>query len=57
MDGDIAIWNADVDVQSENEIRTREQLHILHYFLISLAFGNELIVPMGKRVRADGCDL
>ena len=46
VDGDIAIWNANVHVQSKNEVRAGEQLHILYNLLIALAFSDELIVPM-----------
>ena len=52
-----AIRNSDVHVQSENQVRAREQLHVFHDFLVTFAFGDELIVPMRKRMRADGRDL
>ena len=38
------------------EIRARKGLHIAHNFLITLAFGDELIAPMRKRMRPDRCD-
>src|ERR1039457_2663422 len=56
VDGRFAIGNTDVHVQSENEVRAREQLHVFHDFLVTLAFGDELIVPMRKRMRADRRD-
>src|SRR4029453_11603860 len=57
VDGNIAIWNADVNVQSENQVRSGEQLHVLHNLLVTLAFGDELVVPMREGMRADGGDL
>ena len=52
VNGRFAIGNADVHVQSEDEIRAREQLHVFDDLLIALAFGDELVVPMRKRMRA-----
>src|SRR5262249_8581219 len=46
MDRRLPIGNADVHVQSENQIRPRERLHVLDDFLVSLAFSNELIAPV-----------
>ena len=57
VNGGFAIGNADVDVQSENEIRARQQLHVFHDLPVALAFGDELIVPMRKRMRAGRGDL
>jgi hypothetical protein len=57
VDGRFAIGNSDVHVQSKDEIGARELLHVLDDFLIALAFGDELIAPMGKRMCAHGCDL
>src|SRR4029077_14640309 len=56
VDGGFALGNADVHVQTEDEIRARELLHILNNFLITLAFGDELISPMRKRMGAARCD-
>ena len=57
MNGRFAIRNADMHVQSENQVRARQQLHVFHDFLIALAFGDELIVPVRKRMRAGRSDL
>ena len=55
--GDIAMWNAYMDVQSENEIRARQLLHVFDDFAITLALSNELIAPVGKWMRTDGGNL
>jgi hypothetical protein len=52
VDGRLAIWNANVHMQSENQIRARERLHILENFLVALAFGDELVAPVRERMRA-----
>ena len=57
VDRRFAIGNADMHMQSEDEIRPREQLHVFDDFLVALAFGDELIVPVRKRMRADRRDL
>src|SRR2546423_2225472 len=53
MNGGFTVWNSDVDVQSENQVRARERLHIANNFLIALALGDELVAPMRKRMRPD----
>ena len=57
MDGRFAIGNADVHVQAENQIRARELLHVLHDFLVTFAFGDELIAPVRKWMRPGRRDL
>jgi hypothetical protein len=56
VDGNVAIWNADVNMQSENQVRPGQQLHVLYNLLITLAFSDELVAPMRERMRADGRD-
>src|SRR5437764_13128401 len=51
VNGALPIRNADMHVQSEDEIGARELLHILDDLLISLALSNELIAPVRKRMR------
>src|SRR5439155_22996133 len=45
----LAIWNSDMDVQSENQIRASERLHVFQNLGVTLAFGDELIAPMRER--------
>ena len=56
VDGHFAIGNANVDMQSKNQIRAREQLHVFYDFLVAIALGDKLIVPMRKRVGTHRCD-
>src|SRR5207249_803878 len=51
VNGALPIRNADMHVQSEDEIGARELLHVLDDLLISLALSNELIAPVRKRMR------
>src|SRR5436309_522298 len=53
VDRRLAIRNSHVDVQSENEIRARERLHIFQYLLVTLTFGDELVAPMREGMRSD----
>ena len=53
LDRGLALGNPDVDVQPKNEIGPGQQPHVLDDRFIALAFGDELIVPMRKRMRAD----
>ena len=46
-----------MNMQSEDEIRPGQQLHVAHNFLVALSLGNELIAPMRKWMRADRRDL
>src|SRR5439155_11795128 len=48
----LPIRNADMHVQTENEIGASELLHVLDDLLISLALSNKLIAPVRKRMRA-----
>ena len=57
VNGAVAIRNADVHVQSEDEIGASELLHVLDNFLISLALSNELIAPVRKWVCAHRSNL
>src|SRR5438067_795590 len=57
VDGDLAIWNTNMNVQSENKVRARQLLHVLDDFVIALALSNELIAPVRKWMRADRGDL
>ena len=43
-------------MQSENEIGARHLLHVFHDLLVAFAFGDFLVVPMRKRMRADRRD-
>src|SRR6266542_613246 len=52
VNGALPIRNADMHMQSEDEIGARELLHVLDDLLISLALSNELIAPVRKRMRA-----
>src|SRR5438270_5943367 len=56
MDRRVAARNSHVDVETENEVRTRELLHVPDDFFIALAFGDELVAPMRKWMRAGGSD-
>jgi hypothetical protein len=53
VNGALAIRNADVHVQSKNEVRAREQLHVFDDLLVTFALSDVLVAPMGKRMRAD----
>src|SRR5947207_10868665 len=53
----LAIRNADMHVQSEDEIGACELLHVLDDLLIAFALSNELVAPVRKRMRADGSNL
>ena len=55
--GLLAIGNSHVHVQAENEIATRDLLHVLHNCCVALVGGNELVHPMRKRVRASSSNL
>src|SRR5438046_8013994 len=57
VDGDLAIWDTNMNVQSENKVRARQLLHVLDDFAVALALSNELIAPVRKWMRADGGDL
>src|SRR5450432_114412 len=46
----LAMRNADMHMQTKNEIGPRDLLHVFDDFLVTLAFGDELIVPMRKRM-------
>ena len=56
VDGRFAVRNSDVDVEAEDEIRPRELLHVPDDFFVALAFGDELIAPVRKRMRAGRSD-
>src|SRR5205085_2978131 len=56
VDGRFAGRYADVHMQAEDQIRPRQALHVFHDLLVALSFGDELVVPVGKGVRADGSD-
>src|SRR5207245_7643889 len=47
----LPIRNADVHMQTEDEIGASELLHVLDDLLISLALSNKLIAPVRKRMR------
>ncbi len=51
-----AIGNADVDVQSENEIRSCDLLHVVRDRDVALIGGDFLIHPMRKRMGAGRCN-
>ena len=52
----LAIRNADVDVQSENQVCSRDLLHVFHDRCVTLVFGDGLILPMGEGMRAGARD-
>jgi hypothetical protein len=54
MDRHLAICDPDMDVQPKDEVGARNLLHIFDDFLVALPFGDELIVPMRKGMRAGG---
>src|SRR2546421_5570761 len=56
MDSRIAARNSHVRVETENEVRTRELLHVADDFFVALAFGDELVAPMRKGMRAGRSD-
>src|SRR6266487_5654369 len=53
----LPIRNADMHVQSEDEICACELLHVLDDLLIAFALSNELIAPVRKRMRAHRSNL
>ena len=55
VDGHFAIGDANMHVQSKNEIRACKQLHIFDDLLVPFAFGDVLVAPVRKRVCAHGC--
>ena len=57
VDGRLAIRNSHVHVQSEDQVRPRDLLHVFHDLLVALAFRDELIAPVRERMRAGGGDL
>src|SRR5207248_2254871 len=57
VDGDLAIWDTNMNVQSENKVRARQLLHVLDDFAVALALSNELIAPVRKWMRTDGGNL
>src|SRR5205085_7460359 len=56
MNGRFAGRYADVHMQAEDQIRPRQALHVFHDLLVTLSFGDELVVPVRKGVRADRGD-
>src|SRR5438094_6230712 len=56
VDSHFAIGYAHVHVQSKNEIRAGEQLHVLNDLLVTLALGDVLVPPVRKRVGANRRD-
>ena len=52
-----AVGHRDVDVHAENQQGTRELLQLLDDVLVALAGRDDLVNPVGKRVRAGSCDI
>ena len=55
-DGGFAVFDADVNVQAEDEIRTRDHLEVLHDVFVALIGIYGLIAPVGERMRGGGGD-
>ncbi len=51
VDQRLAILDAHMHVQPENQVGARHQLHVLHNILVALARSNFLHAPVGKRMR------
>ena len=52
-----AVGYGNVNVHAENQQGTRQLLQFLDDVLVALAGGDDLVDPVGKRVRAGGCDI
>jgi len=51
VNGRFTIRNSHMHVQSEDEISPSQQLHVADNFLITLPLSDQLVAPVGKRVR------
>ncbi len=52
VDRGIAVLDADVHVQPEDQVGARDELHVLDYAVIALVGINLLQLPVGKRMGA-----
>src|SRR5215472_10863016 len=52
-----AVGHGDVDVHAENQEGTGELLQFLDDIFVALAGGDDLVDPVGKGMRAGGCDV
>ena len=54
VDGRLAVLDADVHVQSEDQIRARDNLHVFHDVQVALVGINLLLAPVCERMRPAG---
>ena len=56
IDSFLAVGNSDVHVQSEDEVRARDLLHVFDDGGVALVHRDQLVHPMRERMRAGRCD-
>ena len=54
LDGGLAIFHADVDVQSENQVGARHHLQVFHDDAVAVVGIDLLLAPLREGMRAAG---
>ena len=56
VDRQLAVLDADVDVEAEDQVGARDLLQVLDDVVVAPFVGDQLVLPVGERVGARGGD-